>query len=157
MRLLKRVFPFVLAVIVGTTLYRNMIPRSGFLTHDCIGCHDGKLSPPRILVQPPMRLTEAARAAGAKGVIRLRIKLDSFGIDSEVQRLQGMPYGLTSEAELAAKAIQFEPAVINGETTWSNIEIEYKVDAASNKIESQYWFETEPPTILIPLSPKNHG
>lgn len=159
MRFLKGFLPFVLELIVGVLLYRAVhlrpVIQPIMLDDDCVGC-SGNVIPPVIRVLPPMRLTEAARKARAKGVARVQVTLNDLGTVYNAQRLSEIPFGLASEAEIAARGVRAEPAKNDedGLFEWSNIEVEYKFDAASNEVESQCWYNTDPPSKPILLTIK---
>ena len=64
---------------------------------------------PRSVPQPVG--TEAARAAGVEGKVRVQLTVDETGRVVDVKLLQGLGYGLDEAALAAAKRAEFEPAV----------------------------------------------
>jgi protein TonB len=73
-------------------------------------CQDPAAKPkPRSVPQPAG--TEAARAAGVEGKVRVQLTVDETGRVVEVKLLQGLGYGLDEAAMAAARQAEFEPAV----------------------------------------------
>lgn len=64
---------------------------------------------PRSVPQPAG--TEAARAAGVEGRVRVQLTVDESGRVVDVKLLQGLGYGLDEAALAAARQAEFEPAV----------------------------------------------
>lgn len=73
-------------------------------------CQDPPAKPkPRSVPQPVG--TEAARAAGVEGKVRVQLTVDESGRVVDVKLLQGLGYGLDEAALTAARKAEFEPAV----------------------------------------------
>jgi protein TonB len=73
-------------------------------------CEEAAAKPkPRSVPQPVG--TEAARAAGVEGKVRVQLTVDESGRVVDVKLLQGLGYGLDEAALAAAKRAEFEPAV----------------------------------------------
>jgi TonB family protein len=66
------------------------------------------------LSNPQPRYTQAARVNGIEGDVRLLVTFGANARTTEVQVLDGLPYGLTEEAIKAVKEIRFMPATRNG-------------------------------------------
>ena len=73
-------------------------------------CEEPAAKPkPRNVPQPVG--TEAARAAGVEGKVRVQLTVDESGHVVDVKLLQGLGYGLDEAALAAAKRAEFDPAV----------------------------------------------
>lgn len=73
-------------------------------------CQEPPAKPkPRSVPQPVG--TDAARAAGVEGKVRVQLTVDESGRVVDVKLLQGLGYGLDEAALAAAKRAEFEPAV----------------------------------------------
>jgi len=73
-------------------------------------CEEPPAKPkPRSVPQPTG--TEAARAAGVEGKVRVQLTVDESGSVVDVKLLQGLGYGLDEAALAAARRAEFEPAV----------------------------------------------
>lgn len=72
------------------------------------------ITPLKITYQPRANYTDSARAAGASGAVRLAIHLGANGKVLHILKLWGIGYGLDQEAIKAAKAIKFEPKLVDG-------------------------------------------
>lgn len=73
-------------------------------------CEESAVKPkPRSVPQPVG--TDAARAAGIEGKVRVQLTVDESGRVVDVKLLQGLGYGLDEAALSAAKRAEFEPAV----------------------------------------------
>jgi len=66
---------------------------------------------PKHLRGPQPVGTEAARAAGIEGRVRVQLTVDESGRVVDVKLLQGLGYGLDEAALAAARQAEFEPAV----------------------------------------------
>jgi periplasmic protein TonB len=66
---------------------------------------------PKLLSRPSPTYTDAARAAGISGKVRVEITVDEGGRVVSVRLLQGLGYGLDEAALAAARAMTFEAAV----------------------------------------------
>lgn len=85
-------------------------------------CEDPPAKPkPRSVPQPAG--TEAARAAGVEGKVRVQLTVDETGRVVEVKLLQGLGYGLDEAALAAARQAEFEPAVRCGKPTRATFNI----------------------------------
>lgn len=76
---------------------------------------------PRNVPQPAG--TEAARAAGVEGKVRVQLTVDETGRVVDVKLLQGLGYGLDEAALGAARQAEFEPAVRCGKPTRATFNI----------------------------------
>jgi periplasmic protein TonB len=76
---------------------------------------------PRSVPQPAG--TEAARAAGIEGKVRVQLTVDETGRVVDVKLLQGLGYGLDEAALAAARQAEFEPAVRCGKPTRATFNI----------------------------------
>ena len=70
--------------------------------------------PAQFLDLPLAEVTDEARAAKAKGDVRLRLVLAADGTVKYVFPIKSMRYGLTESAMTAARQIKFQPAIRNG-------------------------------------------
>ena len=85
-------------------------------------CEDPVAKPkPRNVPQPVG--TEAARAAGIEGKVRVQLTVDETGRVVDVKLLQGLGYGLDEAALSAAKRAEFEPAVRCGKAARATFNI----------------------------------
>jgi protein TonB len=85
-------------------------------------CEDPPAKPrPKSVPQPAG--TEAARAAGIEGKVRVQLTVDETGRVVDVKLLQGLGYGLDEAALAAARQAEFEPAVRCGKPTRATFNI----------------------------------
>jgi protein TonB len=85
-------------------------------------CEEPPAKPkPRSVPQPAG--TEAARAAGVEGKVRVQLSVDETGRVVDVKLLQGLGYGLDEAALAAARQAEFEPAVRCGKPTRATFNI----------------------------------
>jgi periplasmic protein TonB len=85
-------------------------------------CEEPAAKPkPRSVPQPLG--TEAARAAGVEGKVRVQLSVDETGRVVDVKLLQGLGYGLDEAALSAARRAEFEPAVRCGKPTRATFNI----------------------------------
>jgi protein TonB len=85
-------------------------------------CEDPPAKPkPKSVPQPAG--TEAARAAGVEGKVRVQLTVDESGHVVDVKLLQGLGYGLDEAALAAARQAEFEPAVRCGKPTRATFNI----------------------------------
>jgi periplasmic protein TonB len=78
---------------------------------------------PKLLSRPSAAYTDAARAAGISGKVRVEITVDEQGRVVSVRVLQGLGYGLDESALAAARALAFEPAVRCGRPATATFKI----------------------------------
>jgi TonB family protein len=76
---------------------------------------------------PRPAYTEEARAAHISGLVRLELLVGTDGIPRVTDILNRLPAGLTARAVRAAEAMQFKPAIRNGEPVpyYTAIEVEF--------------------------------
>lgn len=92
------------------------------VSSDLDPCEDPPAKPkPRSVPQPAG--TEAARAAGVEGKVRVQLTVDESGHVVDVKLLQGLGYGLDEAALAAARQAEFEPAVRCGKPTRATFNI----------------------------------
>jgi protein TonB len=85
-------------------------------------CEEPPAKPkPKSVPQPAG--TEAARAAGIEGKVRVQLTVDETGHVVSVLLLQGLGYGLDEAALAAARQAEFEPAVRCGKATRATFNI----------------------------------
>jgi len=85
-------------------------------------CEEPQAKPkPRSVPQPSG--TEAARAAGIEGKVRVQLTVDEMGHVVDVKLLQGLGYGLDEAALASARQAEFEPAVRCGKPTRATFNI----------------------------------
>lgn len=68
----------------------------------------------KILSKPRPGYTDAARSNNIQGTVTLRITFLANGQIGGVSAVSGLPHGLTDKAIAAARAIRFEPQMVNG-------------------------------------------
>ncbi|NOU30175.1 MAG: energy transducer TonB [Polyangiaceae bacterium] len=66
---------------------------------------------PKALAVPQPAYTDAARAAGISGRVRVEITVDERGHVARVRVLEGLGYGLDEAALASARAATFDPAM----------------------------------------------
>jgi protein TonB len=91
------------------------MPKAG----DC----DEPPAKPKLLSRPAPAYTDAARAAGVSGKVRVEIAVDEQGHVTAVRVIQGLGYGLDESALAAARALTFEPAVRCGRPSAATFKI----------------------------------
>ncbi|GEM_PF-2051444 len=79
----------------------------------------------RILETPKPSYTEAAYKNQIKGVVRISIVLRAEGTVTNIKVIEGLPFGLSERAILAAKQIKFVPAQIDGKPVSQYVTLEY--------------------------------
>ncbi|HYP88618.1 MAG TPA: energy transducer TonB, partial [Polyangiaceae bacterium] len=85
-------------------------------------CEEPAAKPkPRSVPQPVG--TEAARAAGVEGKVRVQLTVDESGRVVDVKLLQGLGYGLDEAALAAARRAEFEPALRCGKAARATFNI----------------------------------
>jgi TonB family protein len=87
-----------------------------------------RYSSAQILSQPLPKYTDEARRNQTEGQVTLRITLAADGTVSNVEPLTTLPYGLTDQAEKAARKIKFIPAKYNGSAIEELKTITYSFD-----------------------------
>ena len=92
-------------------------------------CEDPPTKPRPINVPQPA-FTEAARAAGVEGKVRVELTVDETGRVVEVRVLQGLGYGLDEAALAAARSATFEPALRCGKPSRATFTISMRFTAA---------------------------
>jgi protein TonB len=93
------------------------------------GC-DEPPSKPRPVNVPQPAFTEAARAAGVEGKVRVELTVDETGRVVDVRMLSGLGYGLDEAALAAARSATFEPALRCGKATRATFTISMRFTAA---------------------------
>ncbi|HEV7858504.1 MAG TPA: energy transducer TonB [Pyrinomonadaceae bacterium] len=69
--------------------------------------------------------TESARENRIEGIVVLKAVFSSNGKVTNIEVMQGLPYGLTKKAMEAARKIKFVPAIKDGRPVSQYIQIEY--------------------------------
>lgn len=85
---------------------------------------------PKLLNLPQPVYTDAARAAGVEGKVRVSITVDQTGQVTEVKVLQSLGHGLDEAALTAARAARFEAAVRCGKPASSTFTIAMRFSAS---------------------------
>lgn len=80
----------------------------------------------RLVDAPATAYTDEARAAKAKGEVRLRLVLAGDGTVKYVFPMKPLKYGLTEAAMEAARQIKFTPAIRNGQPVSQFITLSYE-------------------------------
>jgi len=78
---------------------------------------------PHPLSRPTPAYTDAARAAGVSGKVRVEITVDEQGRVVSARIIQGLGYGLDEAALAAARAMTFEPGVRCGRASPATFKI----------------------------------
>ena len=97
----------------------KVLSRAAVKTGDC----DDPPAKPKLLTRPSPAYTDAARAAGVSGKVRVEITVDEQGRVASVRVIQGLGYGLDESALAAARALSFEPAVRCGKPSAATFKI----------------------------------
>lgn len=84
---------------------------------------------PKLVNLPQPAYTEAARAAGIEGKVRLSITVDAAGQVTNVHVLQSLGHGLDEAALGAARAARFEAAVRCGKPASSTFTVSMRFSA----------------------------
>lgn len=79
----------------------------------------------RVLSKPEPSYTELARERQVEGTVVLRCIFSSDGTVKHLLVIQGLPCGLTERALAAAKKIKFVPAMKDGHSVSTYIQLEY--------------------------------
>jgi TonB family protein len=79
----------------------------------------------RILAKPEPQYTESARKNGTTGTVVLRVVFSRTGDVTNIRTIQGLPFGLTERAIIAARQIRFRPATLNGRPVNVFMQLEY--------------------------------
>jgi TonB family protein len=80
----------------------------------------------RLIEPPAAKYPDSARAAKAKGEVRLRLVLAADGAVKYIFPMKPLKHGLTEAAIEAAKQIKFEPAIRNGSRASQFLTIAYE-------------------------------
>lgn len=91
-------------------------------------CAEGPAKP-KLKNLPQPNYTDAARAAGVEGKVRVQITVDETGQVVEAKILSSLGHGLDEAALTAAKAASFEAAVRCGKPTRSTFTISIRFSA----------------------------
>ncbi|HEX9930082.1 MAG TPA: energy transducer TonB [Pyrinomonadaceae bacterium] len=138
--LLKRIVPFVVTLSLGLITGSFISNESNFRINNrsdngfCRAKKKAEIQtsinqnviPLKIKSQPRPKYTEAARKNNVSGTVRLLVTFSASGKVTEVKRISGLPDGLTEEAIIAAKNIEFEPPQQNGKPISIVKPVEYK-------------------------------
>ena len=106
------------------TKFRNHGTGYGYGTGSGVGSSSSDSSL-RILHKPRPEYTDVARTNGTEGVVRLRVTFLANGEVGNITALNDLGDGLTEEAVIAARKLQFEPATLNGVPTSVTKTLEY--------------------------------
>lgn len=74
----------------------------------------GAITAPTVKTKPDIHRTEAARAAGITGHVRVSLMVDPEGKPSDMKIVEGLGYGLDEEAVSAVAKYTFEPSKRDG-------------------------------------------
>jgi|GEM_PF-1389867 len=75
---------------------------------------DPIVNPLVIPVKPRAAYTDAARQNNVQGIVRLRVVFSSNGSIGSISVVNGLPFGLTEQAIIAARRMAFLPRTVNG-------------------------------------------
>lgn len=144
----KRVIPFLLALIIGlggakflqtnyievdkqeakTVAFGNGIGTGGGYREDTdkkLEATDLATKPLRILSKPRANYTDLARQNGVQGTVRVKVLFSASGKIETAVPISSLPDGLTEQAILAAKQIEFQPQIQNGQPVSITKVVEY--------------------------------
>jgi|SRR6266404_1016387 len=79
----------------------------------------------KITLKPQPPYTEEARKHEIEGKVVLRVVLRASGEITDVEVLQGLPYGLTEQCIKVVRKIKFEPAIKDGRAVSQRFEATY--------------------------------
>lgn len=79
----------------------------------------------KIISKPRAIYTDAARRNQVAGTVTLRVTFNANGTIGNIVAISGLPDGLTEQAIVAARSIQFEPAKRNGVATTVSKQVQY--------------------------------
>ena len=79
----------------------------------------------RVLSKPEPSYTAEARKVGLQGTVVIRAVFSSDGEVKNLYVIQGLPFGLTTNAIAAARRIKFNPAIKDGHAVSTYIQFEY--------------------------------
>jgi TonB family protein len=150
---LKRVLPFVLALVLGLMLGKFFAPgnyrsvRGVLVAEQPAAISEGELSlrrnmggvstdgpvfaptevdrKARIISRAEPQYTEQAKADDVTGTVVLRAVFTANGEVTNIRAVSGLPGGLTEKAVEAARTIKFSPAMKDGRFVSQYIQIEY--------------------------------
>jgi TonB family protein len=80
----------------------------------------------RLTGRPAAEYTDAARAVGITGTVRLRAVFSADGRVRHILPIKTLSHGLTEAAIDAARRIRFEPSMINGRPVSTFVILEYR-------------------------------
>jgi periplasmic protein TonB len=109
---------------VTKTLDKVPAPRKAVDT-----CDEGATKP-KLVNLPQPAYTEAARAAGVEGKVRVQLTVDESGKVVDVQVLSALGHGLDEAAVAAARAASFEPGTRCGRRSRSTFTISIRFAAS---------------------------
>lgn len=92
-------------------------------------CEDGPAKP-KLLNLPQPTYTDAARAAGVEGKVRVQLTVDETGKVVDAKALSSLGHGLDEAALAAARAATFEPAIRCGKPSRSTFTIAIRFAAS---------------------------
>jgi len=84
-----------------------------------------KIEPLKILSKPVAQYTEQARKENVQGTVILRIRFKADGTIGSISVVRGLPFGLTENAEEAARKIKFQPVTRDGVPVDTTKVVEY--------------------------------
>lgn len=121
---------------------------------DTMTLYSGPISPPqsrtvfgssevkkraRLLEPPAATYPDEARAAGAAGEVRLRLVLAADGTVKYVFPMKPLKYGLAEAAMEAARQIEFEPAIRDGQPVSQFATLVYEFKKGKDKSRRPYF------------------
>ena len=78
-----------------------------------------------VINRPQPQYPNEAKARNIQGIVILQVVLASSGKVTDIEVLQGLPYGLTESCIAVARRIKFEPAVNESHPVSTLVKIEY--------------------------------
>jgi TonB family protein len=82
--------------------------------------------PAKITYRPEVKITEEARRHRYDGAARVRVVLGAAGKVTQVEVLDDVRYGMAEACAAAARKIEFEPALKDGQAVSQSALIEYR-------------------------------
>jgi TonB family protein len=80
----------------------------------------------KIKKKPNPKYTDEARSIRLQGQVVLRVEFKADGTIGEIETLSGLPRGLTEKAIEAARLIEFEPEMVDGQPVSKRLLIMYR-------------------------------
>lgn len=80
----------------------------------------------KIRKKPNPQYTEEARRSGVEGMVVLRVEFRADGTIGDINPVEELPGGLTEKAIEAARLIEFEPQMVDGQPSSKTLMVSYR-------------------------------